>query len=573
MKLRYLHLQNFRPLENVEIIFQQSDVLVNPLAVHFVAGVNGTGKTSLLQAITQTLIALARAQAELPFPVTLAYDLGNLEKRTILLIVSPEKDDQTILVEFQSTLPLETDWRQLAEQYLDFDADACPYPITRRYTKGDFPGAGSIEAYLPSVLMVYTSGSSASWKELFSTRSVFENGDDTNPEILENIVERPVGWDAWKNYELLRTIEKDSKPPKQTGIFDSSLTTQGFGVFMTNEQIKLAVCALALYESIRSIKQQIVEEQSGELDQIKLKYPDKGFRTLLEEVDWENPTSLNLTIDFQPDKIIRSHSVQLRDLFLIANRVRREPEPGTQRLLSFDLKSVVPENTDFKTLDLEAVTLKIEAIYQILGGSAATPYSVFQKLYEWQQSGLLVDINFVIRKKKVPETILYDWLSDGERMFLGRFALIYLLQDDNDALIIFDEPETHFNDVWKRRLMEFVYRSLGQRNSEVLISTHSSIVLTDVPSSQIILFVKGEHGQTEVVDLRNPTFGGDPSDFMISVLDTGQAGGTYSIGVIKEAIKRRDPDELKRLLEIVSPGYWRFRIRDVLESIKDAPSN
>lgn len=342
---------------------------------------------------------------------------------------------------------------------------------------------------------------------------------------------------------------------------------------MSNEQIKLAVCALALYEAIRSIKQQTTDEEKLESDQIKLRYPDKGFRTLLNEIDWENTISLNLTVDFQPDKIIRTHSIQLYDLFLIANRVRREPEPGTHRLLSFDLKSVVPEKIDFKTPDLETAALTIEAIYQILGGSEATPYSVFQKLYEWQQSGLLVDINFVIRKKKVPVSILYDWLSDGERMFLGRFALIYLLQDDDDSLIIFDEPETHFNDVWKRRLMEFVYRSLEQRNSEVLISTHSSIVLTEVPSNQIVLFVKNKDSQTEVVDLRNPTFGADPSDFMVSVLDTGQAGGTYSIGVIKEAIKRKDPDELQRLLEIVSPGYWRFRIRDVLESIKDAPSN
>lgn len=572
MKLRYLHLQNFPPLENVEIIFQQSDVLVNPLAVHFVAGVNGTGKTSLLQAVTQTLIALARAQAELPFPVTLAYDLGNSEKRTILLVVSPEKDNQTVLVEFQSILPLDTDWIQLADQCLDFDAGAFPYLITRRYAKGDFPGAGSIEAYLPSVLMVYTSGSSVSWKELFSTRAEFENGDYTNPEILENVLERPLGWDAWKEFEFQRTIDKDSKPPKQTGIFDSGLTTQRFGVFMTNEQIKLAVCALALYESIRSIKQQTSEKQSLEMEHIRLKYPDKGFRTLLEEIDWAELISLNLTINFFPDKITRTHSVPLYDLFLIASRVRREPEPGTQRLLSFDLKSVFPANTGFKTPDLETITLTIEALYQILGGSSATAYSVFQKLYEWQQSGFLVDISFVLRKKKVPETILYDWLSDGERMFLGRFALIYLLQDDNDALIIFDEPETHFNDVWKRRLMEFVYRSLGQRNSEVLISTHSSIVLTDVPSSQIILFVKGENGQTEVVDLRNPTFGADPSDFMISVLGTEQASGTFSVGLLQDALQRRDPEELRRLLDEVSPGYWRFRIRDVLNQI-DAASH
>jgi predicted ATPase len=42
---------------------------------------------------------------------------------------------------------------------------------------------------------------------------------------------------------------------------------------------------------------------------------------------------------------------------------------------------------------------------------------------------------------------MFDELSDGEQVFLGRMALFYLMQGRDDALILLDEPESHFNDV------------------------------------------------------------------------------------------------------------------------------
>lgn len=561
MKLRYVHVQNLSPLEDVSITFQQSSVLSKPLAVHFVAGVNGTGKTSLLQAITETFISLARSRAEIPFPITIAYDLGDSKGRTILLVVPAEADKDAVLVEFGMVLPQDTDWEQLARSSLDPESKL-PYLVLHRYSGGDLPGGGSIEAYLPKALMVYTSGSSASWQELFSNQVAIRGSADSSAPADE-ILERPIGWDAWKEYEYLKLQGAEPNRPKQTGSFNSNLNTQSYGVFMSSEQIKLAVCALALYESIRAAKQKLAQEQGDTIE----KYPDKGYRHLLDQIEWDYPISLNLTVNFRPDRMSRTHSIQMYDLLQLANRVRREPEPGTHRLLSFDLQSSISKVFKYKTPGIEAPDLMVEALYQILGGEEATPYKVFQTLYEWQQSGLLTDLSFAIKKTNLDDLILYDWLSDGERMFLGRFAIVYLLQDEHDAFIILDEPETHFNDVWKRRLMKFVYRSLGEKSSEILISTHSSFVLRDVPSNQVVLLFKDEKGITDVVDFRNPTFGADADEIITSVLDPGQNDDSYSDDEITKALERGDREELESLLKEVSPGYWRFRIRDVLEQL------
>jgi len=562
MKLRYLHLQGVPPLEDASITFQQSSVLSNPLAVHFVAGVNGTGKTSLLQTITETLLSLARERAALPFPMTLAYDLGNGNRRTILLIVPPAQDGEITLVEFEDVLPPDADWRTLTRLNWKTGFERSTYSVRNHYTGGDLPGAGSIEAYIPSTLIVYTSGSILSWQQLFFDEAISTLINVEIPESSEETIERPLKWDVWKEYDhLRRTVDPKTPVPQLAPELDITYNTLRYGVLMSSEQIKLALCAVTLYQVIHHWAQ--AEEQESD------KYPDKGFGNLLKEVDWIAPTALNLTINFQPERLTTDQSAQLYDLIQLANRVRREPEPGTRRLLSFDIQTAIPSNLHFRNENIVTTGQIVHALYEILGGGQSTPYKVFKTLYDWQQTGLLTDLTLAIQKDKVEDLILYDWLSDGERMFLGRFSLIYLLQDDDDAFIIFGEPETHFNDVWKRRLMEIVYRSLGQRASEVLISTHSSIVLTDVPSSQIILLVKGESGVTEVIDLRNPTFGADPSDIMINVLDTGYAGGVYSSDLINKALERANPEELVRLLEEVSPGYWRFRIRDLLNQLND----
>ena len=43
MKLRYFHLQDRPPLQDISITFDQSDILERVCAIHFVVGVNGSG--------------------------------------------------------------------------------------------------------------------------------------------------------------------------------------------------------------------------------------------------------------------------------------------------------------------------------------------------------------------------------------------------------------------------------------------------------------------------------------------------------------------------------------------------
>lgn len=138
------------------------------------------------------------------------------------------------------------------------------------------------------------------------------------------------------------------------------------------------------------------------------------------------------------------------------------------------------------------------------------------------------------------DLLLYDWLSDGEKMFLGRMALLHLFNQQPDALIILDEPETHFNDYWKRQLVDIIDDNLRDVASEVVISTHSSIALTDVFDTEIALLKKSEqdgsiYAESPVIQ----TFGASPGEIMRKVFEApdivGQRANEFLDLVLKVA--------------------------------------
>src|SRR2546421_5207824 len=75
MRLRYLHIPDLVPLKDITITFGHEPILGRACTIHFIVGVNGTGKSRLLRAITEIFLSLEKGDIP-PFPVTIAYDMG-----------------------------------------------------------------------------------------------------------------------------------------------------------------------------------------------------------------------------------------------------------------------------------------------------------------------------------------------------------------------------------------------------------------------------------------------------------------------------------------------------------------
>src|SRR5439155_10640171 len=152
-------------LKNITITFGHEPILGRECTIHFIVGVNGTGKSRLLRAITEVFLNLEKGNVP-PFPVTIAYDLGKdgtgeqksgQAQRTIYYRYTGGGKAEAYLIELKP-VPLhiyEVDWALLHE----IDWQQGDHPFKRKYFRQYFPGDDTaIKSYLPAVVLTYTSG-------------------------------------------------------------------------------------------------------------------------------------------------------------------------------------------------------------------------------------------------------------------------------------------------------------------------------------------------------------------------------------------------------------------------------
>lgn len=255
---------------------------------------------------------------------------------------------------------------------------------------------------------------------------------------------------------------------------------------------------------------------------------------------------------------------------ILKNRGPRHVRQGNDHLLVFDLSQ-----------DGRGVAKGLLE-HPDIGGSLAL-FGKLNKLLDPDQTGqpTLQQVNiFFEREIVVPEEgeeaadvsrlLLLDWLSDGEQSFLGRMALLAML-DADDSLILLDEPEVHFNDYWKREVVSLLNGVLGERSNHVLITTHSGILLSDVTEAQITLLVRTKAGVSEVRPVGLKTLGADVGEILVSVFGADMPTGAAAVKRFVEAVSSGDRETVESQLALVNPGMWRFRLIQRLREL-DAPS-
>ncbi|WP_287122990.1 restriction system-associated AAA family ATPase [Mesorhizobium sp.] len=111
------------------------------------------------------------------------------------------------------------------------------------------------------------------------------------------------------------------------------------------------------------------------------------------------------------------------------------------------------------------------------------------------------------RHSGTPSDVDYVSLSDGEHQQAQLFGIVAMLRDRN-TLFLLDEPESHFNPLWRAklitRLMELPVQGLGEQ--EFVLTTHAPFVPSDMRREQVRIFAK----EDEKLSARRPeieTFG------------------------------------------------------------------
>ena len=109
-------------------------------------------------------------------------------------------------------------------------------------------------------------------------------------------------------------------------------------------------------------------------------------------------------------------------------------------------------------------------------------------------------LDYYIQKEDVDKKddvqLLMKNLSDGEQQFLHTLGICLMLKDKT-ALLLLDEPETHFNPDWRSKFIRTLQKSLAASQSnnlmkDILITSHSPFIISDCYPDKVIVFEKGK---------------------------------------------------------------------------------
>jgi restriction system-associated AAA family ATPase len=96
------------------------------------------------------------------------------------------------------------------------------------------------------------------------------------------------------------------------------------------------------------------------------------------------------------------------------------------------------------------------------------------------------------------EPIKYKNLSDGEHQLMHVLGSIMLL-NTSGSLLVYDEPETHFNPEWRSQLITLINKATKEkevvdkiRKQEIIITSHSPFIVSDCRRERIFIFEKGK---------------------------------------------------------------------------------
>jgi len=584
----------------VAVVFGQNGQIENRKgAVNFVVGLNGSGKSSLLRAVYDVFRSLS--QEELPkFPVTLVYDIatGSGDRTTVFHRPrGPASDCFLVPAADCLTFASADDWQTWVE-------DAVAHAESRwpGFVPGDqLVGNGDLRNWLPTRVLAYTSGDLELWHSMaYPSFPADELKDE--PDDFDRGQERPLGWTVDQERRDVRTPAAD-EPASNPPFFREEQPLPYADercLLLTGEDVRLAAVSVGIWQAALELENR-PEEYEREafrnqlLAQIDAKTPVDGARRLLNELDWLWATHASFLFHSESKQMRHPDAASCFWLHALADAVLAHPLEESLSVITLGNRpSLRPEDLvgaekSEKDLMIPAEPMRnahcgAEALRSLFGGQKAPEeslWSIFGKLRSWHAWGLLKQVQLTVKRiRKVPDddgelddrVLTYASFSDGEQMLLGRMALLLLLRGQDNSLLLLDEPETHFNDAWKRQIIDMVDDSIlkGTR-AQVLVSTHTSLALTDVFSCEITRLVK-EKGITTAQPVAYPTFGADPGRILLHVFGAPDVIGARAAEFLRSKLDPakwplEDREKLRLLIDEIGSGWPRAKLMEILERL------
>lgn len=263
--------------------------------------------------------------------------------------------------------------------------------------------------------------------------------------------------------------------------------------------------------------------------------PAQDVERLFSEVMFKYPVSVTLQYDLRGGVTDEADaSRDIKRLISIAGPGQFKPVGRSTTEEQFDLYDLEYLAGDI-TLDLanpNVVSALREANY-------GDPIAFFNRLYKLQQLGIkkwqyssrlqLQKDNFqgTVKKPlktKLPlsvselilsdgqgRTVCLDDLSDGEAQLIEALAVTRIFSAER-TLFLFDEPETHLNPSWRTYFHSHLSKAMvpsGNREAQaqVFLSTHSPFMVSSLKKEDVLFFERDDEGLIKMEPVGSQTYG------------------------------------------------------------------
>lgn len=161
--------------------------------------------------------------------------------------------------------------------------------------------------------------------------------------------------------------------------------------------------------------------------------------------------------------------------------------------------------------------------------------------------------------------IPYIGISDGEHQFLQLLGACMIF-DREDILFLFDEPETHFNPLWRTKFINILNEISSGRKQDFIITTHSPYIVSDCKGYRVFKFERnGDKVSFNPIDIE--TYGTSFDLILKKAFDIDATISEEANEEINALIKEGTADEITEFLNESGPSIERLGLIKKLKNI------
>lgn len=435
------------------------------------AGLNGSGKSNVLEALSNIFYHLECCTLD---PETSEFLKNDFKKEVsnpvayeLEYFIIPREADKNIVNYHNVTIRKERDKApQIKIKALD------------QLDEPEFIGiSGSIRAYLPELVIGYSSG---------------ENEILSLPFIKSRLLQLDEYMYNLRNRKKIKLdYNLDEKP-------ESSLVYMDYHM---SQAILLANFLLQSEDTIEPIKKQL---EIDKLDSFRLvinnlklynesEDPELGYLLPLVEETLDKLRKCATTKFTQSTDDESKYEYEVLDFFF--DEDKKTKKSILKSAFEEHFKSPLQLFKAFQVLSLLNLRIVDKKLKQEVYGSDSL-YAMY-KIPSFKEDEHVFHFNlFRLKKENSNDKMLLKAFSDGEHQFLHTMGICLLL-GDKSTLMLLDEPETHFNPEWRSEFISLLKDSLNKSGTnhlmrDILITSHSPFIISDCFPDKVVVFKKGK---------------------------------------------------------------------------------